>query len=130
VLDRPTTTTISAAGITYGQTDQVTVTTSSPLGTPTGTVTLSVDGGSPLTQALSGGSAKFTIPGLHAGGHSLAATYDAQGKYAASSATGAAGVSPYSFNYKIGNDAQTYGVAANLAADLPATIDTGVNGEI
>ena len=31
--------------------------------------------------------------------------------------------------YTIGNDSQTYGTAANLAADLPATIPTGVNGE-
>ncbi len=38
-------------------------------------------------------------------------------------------VNPYAFSDTIGNDSQTYGTAANLAADLPATIATGVNGQ-
>ena len=29
----------------------------------------------------------------------------------------------------VGNDSQTYGTPADLTADLPATVDTGVNGE-
>jgi len=39
-------------------------------------------------------------------------------------------VSPYAFSYTIGNDNQTYGTAANLAADLGTTIATGVNGDL
>src|SRR5262249_6674581 len=38
-------------------------------------------------------------------------------------------VRPYAFTYTIGNDSQTYGTAANLAADLPGTILTGINAE-
>jgi mucin-19 len=38
-------------------------------------------------------------------------------------------VNPYAFTYTIANDSQAYGVPANLAADLPATVSTGVNGE-
>ena len=38
-------------------------------------------------------------------------------------------VNTYAFSYTIGNDQQTYGTAANLAADLSATIDTLVNGQ-
>ena len=38
-------------------------------------------------------------------------------------------ISPYAFSYTINNDSQTYGSPANLAADLPATISTGINGE-
>src|SRR5207253_3202983 len=38
-------------------------------------------------------------------------------------------VNRYAFSYTLRNDSQTYGTAANLAADLPATITTGVNGE-
>ena len=38
-------------------------------------------------------------------------------------------VNPYAFTYQIHNDNQTYGSPANLAADFPSTISTGVNGE-
>jgi len=38
-------------------------------------------------------------------------------------------ISPYALSYTIGDDSQTYGSPANLAIDLGATINTGVNGE-
>ena len=38
-------------------------------------------------------------------------------------------VSTYAFTYTIGSASQTYGSPANLAADLPATIATNVNGQ-
>jgi len=38
-------------------------------------------------------------------------------------------VNKHALLYTIGNDSQTYGNPANLAADLAATINTGVNGE-
>ena len=83
-----TTTSISAPAVTYGSAAQVTVSVTSAQGTVTGSVSLTVDNGSPLTQALSGGSAVFTIPGLAAGNHSLAASYSPTGSFAASNATG------------------------------------------
>jgi len=79
----------SAPGITYGDNGIVYVTVGATGATPDGTVQLSVDGGSPLTQALAAGSCTFTIPaGLNAGSHSLSVSYAAQDGFLASSATG------------------------------------------
>jgi FtsP/CotA-like multicopper oxidase with cupredoxin domain len=83
-----TTTTILAPPITYGQNGVVTVTVTSAGGTVTGNVTLSVDGGAPISQALAGGSTIFTLTTPAVGTHTLAASYLAQGIFAASSATG------------------------------------------
>ena len=38
-------------------------------------------------------------------------------------------VNPYAFSYAVHNEIQIYGTPANFATDLPAVIDTGVNGE-
>ena len=89
-----TTTSISAPTITYNANGSVTVTISSAAGTPTGNVTLAVDGGNPVSKALFGGSATFTSTDIaaltspNAGDHSLSASYAAQGNFASSSATG------------------------------------------
>ena len=83
-----TTTTISAPSVTYGANATITVTASASTGTPTGTVSLVVDGGAAVGAALSSGQARFTLVGLTAGGHSLGASYAAQGGYAAGAATG------------------------------------------
>lgn len=76
------------ATVTYPSSASVTVHVSSPSLTPSGNVTLSVDGGSPLTQPLTAGAATFTIPGLAAGVHTLQANYPAQSPFKASSASG------------------------------------------
>ena len=78
-----TTTSINASGITYGQNGSVTVTVSANSGsnTPTGNVSLSVDGGAAVTKTLVNGSYTFTvadIPALatpSAGNHPLSASY-------------------------------------------------------
>jgi len=89
VIAAPTTTSISAPTINYGANGIVTVTVSSAAGTPTGNVSLRVDGAPAITQALASGSATFTITtNLSAGDHTLSATYAAQGNFTASSATG------------------------------------------
>src|SRR5205823_1150086 len=49
--------------------------------------------------------------------------------YAVTTQTASGTITPYAFSYTVGNDTQTYGAPANLAADLPGTIGTGVNGE-
>ncbi len=49
--------------------------------------------------------------------------------YSVTLKNGSLTVNPYAFTYQIGNDSQTYGSPANLAADLPGTVGTGVNGE-
>lgn len=74
-----TTAITSASPITYNQNATVEVAVSTGgTGTVTGNVTLRVDNGAPLTQALSDGSATFTIPNLNAGAHSLLAAYVGQ----------------------------------------------------
>ncbi len=83
-----TTTSISAPIVTYNANGAVTVTVTSSLGTVTGNVSLVVDGGAPITQALSGGSTVFTLTSPNAGDHSLMASYTAQGNFDSSSATG------------------------------------------
>ena len=89
-----TTTAINAPTVTYGTNGSVTVIVSSAVGTPTGNVTLSVDGGTPVSKVLSGGSAIFTSTDItaltspNAGDHSLSASYSTQGNFAASAATG------------------------------------------
>lgn len=76
-----TTTSINAPTITYGHDGVVTVSVASADGAVPGSVDLIVDGGAPLTQALTAGSATFTVPGLNAGDHSLDASYTPQGGY-------------------------------------------------
>jgi hypothetical protein len=83
-----TTTAISAPPIIYGTNGLVAVSVASSVGTVTGVVTLSVDGGAPSIQNLSSGSTAFTLAGLTGGAHSLSASYAAQGNFLASSATG------------------------------------------
>src|SRR5262249_36895764 len=88
-----TTTSINAPAITYNANGTVTVTVRSGSGTPTGNVSLSVDGGTAAPKALISGSATFTntdiaaLASPSAGDHSLSASYAAQGSFLASSAT-------------------------------------------
>src|SRR5260370_33583290 len=63
----PTTTSVSAVGVTYGPAANATVSVSSSGGTVTGTVTLSVDGGSAIAMPLSNGSATLNVGVLNAG---------------------------------------------------------------
>jgi hypothetical protein len=120
-----TTTMPSAPSVTYGQNGSVTVTVSSASGTPTGTVTLTVDSGTPLSNTLAGGMATFTISGLNAGVHNLAANYAAQGTFAAGSATGALTVNKANATVLVTPYTVTYDGTAHTAT---YTI-TGVNGE-
>ena len=82
-----TTVTISAPTINSGANGAVTVTVSSLSGTPTGTVSLIVDGGAPTTQTLASGSSLFTISVPSAGSHTLSATYATQGNFLGSGPT-------------------------------------------
>jgi hypothetical protein len=57
--------------------------------TPTGAVSLSVDGGPATSQTLDGfGLAGFTITSPNAGTHTLSASYAAQGNFGPSSGSG------------------------------------------
>ena len=79
---------LSAPTVIYPANSVVTVTVSSSAGTPTGNATLVVDGGMPVFAALNGsGVAAFTLTSPSPGGHSLSASYAAQGNFAASGPT-------------------------------------------
>src|SRR5207253_536201 len=65
----------------------------------------------------------YAITGALSDGSGLASDYTV------TFTNGTLTVNPFAFNYTIGNDNQTYGSPANLAADLPSTLSTGVNGE-
>jgi hypothetical protein len=107
----PTTTTISAPPVTYNSNASVTVTVTSAFGTVTGNVSLSVDGGIPILQALTGGSTTFTLTSPSAADHSLSASYAAQGNFAASSALGTLHVNPAPLTITANNASRTYGAA-------------------
>lgn len=62
--------------------------------TPTGNITLAVDGGAAISQALSAGVSTFTITAPNAGNHTLLANYAGQNGFLASSATGTLTVNP------------------------------------
>src|SRR5207244_12937968 len=76
-----TTTSITAATVTYNDAGSVTVGVTSPGATPSGSVSLKVDGGAVMNAALSNSSATFSINGLKAGDHTLTASYGAKGAY-------------------------------------------------
>jgi hypothetical protein len=84
----PTTTSITAPSIIYGNTASVTVSVRATSATPGGVVSLSVDGGSASSMTLTGGSAIFNFGILGAGSHALAASFVAQEKFLASGGTG------------------------------------------
>ena len=70
---------IAAPAITYGEDAMVTLSVAAGASLPSGTVTLSVDSGTPYTATLVNDSATFTIPGLNATEHLLQATFTRQG---------------------------------------------------
>ena len=98
-----TTTSITAPTITYGNAASVTVSVSSVQGTVTGSVSLTVDNGAPLSQPLSSGSSVFSISGLTAGSHNLSANYAAEGSFAASSGIGTLNVNKTTPTISINN---------------------------
>jgi hypothetical protein len=82
-----TTTSVSGPGVTYGTAAVVTVFVSSAIGPVTGSVTLSVDGGTPSAMALTNGSATFNLGVLNAGTHSVLASFAIQGGFSGASAS-------------------------------------------
>ena len=104
--------TINAPAITYGQNGVVTLSVASAQITPvTGVVTLSVDGGAPLSQALVNGSATFTLTMPSAPSHSLVANFASQGGIGAASANGTLVVNPAPLTITASSAAMIYGGA-------------------
>jgi hypothetical protein len=124
-----TTTTINAPSITYGANGSVTVTVANATGTPTGDVTLTVDGGgTPLgPQTLSAGSYTFTLTLPNAGSHSLSASFTpSSASFDASSGTGSLTVNKADATFTVTPYSVPYDGSAHTAG--VSTI-TGVNSE-
>jgi hypothetical protein len=122
-----TTTTISTTNGTYGTATSATVSVSSAGGTVAGNVTLTLDGGTASTLALSNGSAVFNLGVLNAGSHSLAANFAAQGSFLASSATGTLSVAIAPLTIAPGNVSVQYGQA--IPSSFSVTYSGFVNGD-
>jgi hypothetical protein len=94
LVNLSTTTSVSAAPNTYGDLAAVTVTVSATGNTPSGDVTLSVDGIVQGTQTLNNGAVIFSVAaGFAAGPHALQAAFAAQNAFGASSGAGTLTVS-------------------------------------
>jgi hypothetical protein len=85
---------ISAPSTTYGSNAYVTVDVTSSPSMVSGNVSLSVNGGTPTVQTLSGGFATFTLAGLTPGTYSLSASFTGQGSFSGSSGTAPLTVNP------------------------------------
>jgi hypothetical protein len=122
---------INAPAIIYGGAASVTVSVTSDAGIVTGNVSLAVDGGTPLTQALWNGSTVFTISSLGGGTHNLSANYAAQGAFGSNSAAGTLQVNPASQTITVttaapgaANDGVAFSVGATASSTLPVAITT------
>jgi hypothetical protein len=82
------TTTVTAQTVSYGTRGTATVSVISPGGTVLGSVSLSVDGGTAVTMALTNGIAIFNLGVLSTGMHTLAASFAAQGMFGSSTGAG------------------------------------------
>ena len=103
--------TITSPAITYGANGAITVSVAATSGTvaPTGNLTLAVDGGVPLTQMLSAGSATFNLTAPAAGSHTLVANYLAQNGFQGSTASGTFVVNGAPLTITASSGTMTYG---------------------
>jgi hypothetical protein len=124
VIPAATTTTIAAPAVTLGTDGSVTVTISSAAGTPTGDVSLSIDGDAAMTQALNNGFATFTITSPSFGSHALIATYAAQGNFGASIASGTLGVGPGATAMSLSAPGITYGTDGSVTVTVSSAAGT------
>jgi len=119
-----TTTSISAPNVIYPANVAVTVTVTSAAGTPTGTVSLSVDGGMLTSQTLTNGSTTFSIPGLTVATHTLSAIYPAQAGFLSSTATGSVTVFGTATSIAIGAPTVTFPADAVITVTVTASTGT------
>ena len=101
--------TISAPAITYGANGVITVTVAATSGTPSGNVTLAVDGGVPLSKTLAPARATFNLTAPAAGTHTLVANYAAQNGFQASTASGTLVVNGAPLTITASSGTMTYG---------------------
>jgi hypothetical protein len=128
-----TSTNVSAPGITYNADGSVQVTVDSPVGPVTsGSVTLTVDGGSAQTLALVGGAANFNVGVLNAGNHDLVATYSdvTDGHFLGSSNNGTLTVDKADSTVTVTCSTVTYNGAAQTPCSAVVTGAGGLNATL
>ena len=125
-----TTTTISAPSAPSGGSAPVTITVGSSAGTPAGNVTLSVDGGSPISEPLTNGSAVFELSGLSVGSHNLVATYAAQANFVGSSANGSIVITQSSLATATTVTSSAIKPAYDQSVTFTATVSASANSAI
>jgi hypothetical protein len=123
----PTTTSISAPGVTYGSPASVTVSVGGSGGTVSGSVSLSVDGVVAISSTLANASAVFNLGVLNAGTHSLSANFAGTGSFSASSAAGSLTVTKAPLTVTANGVPRAFG--ANNPA-LTGTIIGARNGDL
>jgi 6-phosphogluconolactonase (cycloisomerase 2 family)/sugar lactone lactonase YvrE len=141
VLPAPVTFTASCWGGTpWTVAYQCTVSVSASTTTqPGGNITYSLDGASPTSVALSGGTAAFTVPTIPAAGsHTLTLNYAAQGNFAAGATitktfTTAQGqtqllVTPSNYNPAAGSSVTLSGTATTPSSGIPTGSVTFYDG--
>jgi hypothetical protein len=96
-------------------------------------VTVTLDG--VPQEALIGSDGSFSTTfttatlGVAGSPYTVSYAFQAQGLFLGADGTSQLTINPAAISYTIGNDSHVYGSTADLTADLPATFDTGINGE-
>ncbi len=129
VTVRPTSTVVTGSGITFGQSASITATVSATAGggTPTGTVTFSIDDVPQSTPvALVNGIATVSIPGLSAGSHKITAAYGGAAIFGASSGelSGRLSVSAAATTTTVTTSAASFGQDVTVTAHVASTAGT------
>ena len=102
----------ATTGASYGQNVSASVMVTGTGATPTGSVSLSVDGGTPASMTLSGGVASFPLSGLSAGSHSLSAVYTGDTSYNSGNGSGSVSLAKVVLQVKANSQTIAYGTPA------------------
>jgi pectin methylesterase-like acyl-CoA thioesterase len=89
----------------------VTVTQASPTNPLTGTISLMVDSGTPITMPISGSSANFTLTGLSGGAHNLVAVYSGDANNGTSTGSGSVTLAKVNLTVTAPTVSVSYGAA-------------------
>ncbi|WP_449396272.1 putative Ig domain-containing protein [Devosia riboflavina] len=121
----------SANPAVLGQGVQLTANVTATSGTPSGTVTFTVDGNALPAATLSGGTATVTLPALSVGDHAVSVRYSGDTSFLERTGTlgGGQKVNPGNTSLTVSTSAAsiTYGTPVTVRADLAATAPASGN---
>lgn len=124
----PTSVSLSAPAVSAGANGHVAVTVTSPSQTPTGNVSITIDGKT-YSASLSNGTANIDVGSLPAGSYEVSANFADQGIYQASSASGILQVNPTTSS---STNVTEYAVPLSPAGTSSgvSTLTTGFDGNL